>query len=151
MVYWGCRGIVTLYYVLLFEMRLSAFCYTSFLICVLVKLGTKCQYWQMQSYRNVVVSLVLCMSEACKDVYVELCSFALSTPGIIVVTVGPTFEVLICENKMNHFALKAGKMPYFLLINFCQLRIKILNFLYCGVGSHILIWGNSLFSRYWEF
>jgi hypothetical protein len=45
---------------------------------------------------------------------------------------------------MNHFALKAGKMLYFLFITFCQLRIKILNFLYCGDGSHILIWGGIL-------
>jgi hypothetical protein len=73
------------------------------------------------------------------DVHMELCSFALSTPGVMVVTVGLTFRVLICENKMNHFGLKAGKTPYFLFINFCQLRIKILNFLYFGFGSHILI------------
>jgi hypothetical protein len=78
------------------------------------------------------------MPEACKDVHVELCSFALSTSGIMVVTVGLTFQVLIYENKMNHFGLKAGKMLYFLFINFCQLQIKILNLMFCGVGSHIL-------------
>jgi len=58
------------------------------------------------------------MPEACKAVHVESCSFALSTPGIMVVTVRLTLQVLICENKMNHFALKAGKMLYFLSINF---------------------------------
>jgi len=101
----------------------------------------------MHSYTNVVVSLVLYMPEACEDVHVESCSFALSTPGIMVVTVGLNLQMLICENKMNNFALKVGKILYFLFINFCQLRIRILNLFYCGVGSHNLNWGNSLLSR----
>lgn len=106
------------------------------MIRVLVKLWTKCQYYQMDI-----------MPGACKDVHVELCSFIFSTPGIMVITLELTFQVLICENKMNHFAIKVRRMLDLLFINFCQLRISILNFLYCGVGSYILIWGNSLFSR----
>jgi hypothetical protein len=87
---------------------------------------------------------VLYIPEAYKDVKWKQ-SFGLFTPGIMVVTVGLTFQVLICEEKMNNFALKVGIMLDFLFINI--LRIRILSFLYCGFGSYILILGNSLFSR----
>jgi len=65
------------------------------------------------------------MSEACKDVHVELCIFALSTPVIMVVTVGLAIQVFICENKMNHFALKVGKCCMFFSLIF-DLKLCVL-------------------------
>jgi hypothetical protein len=48
---------------------------------------------------------------------VESNSFGLFTPGIMVVTLGLTFQALIYEGKINNFALKVGIMLEFLSIN----------------------------------